>query len=144
MKVRDVLRSKGGRIVSIEDGATVAEAISRLVENNIGSLPVTDPSGRLVGMISERDVLRLIHRHGEAFGRVKISDVMTPDPEYCDLDHDVEAVMGKMSECRIAKVPVLCDSELCGIISVGDVVKVLYEKAQVENNQLMSYIHGAY
>ena len=53
---------------------------------------------------------------------------MTPDPVSCNLDEDVEAVMGKMSECRIAKVPVLCDSKLCGIVSVGDVIKVLYDK----------------
>lgn len=144
MKVRDVIKSKGGRIISIEDGATVAEAISRLVENNIGSLPVTDAQGRLVGMISERDVLRGIHRQGAAFGQQKIADVMTANPESCDMDHEVESVMGKMSECRIAKVPVLCAEKLCGIVSVGDVIKVLYDQAQTENHQLMTYIHGSY
>ena len=69
---------------------------------------------------------------------------MTRDPQTCDMDHDVEEVMGKMSEYRIAKVPVLCGGKLCGIVSVGDVVKVLYEKVCSENHHLMTYIHGSY
>ena len=143
MQVRDVLKSKGGRIISIGTDASVAEAISLLVQNNIGSLPVTDHEGRLVGILSERDVLRGVHTQGEAYGRLKISQVMTPNPQSCNLDHDVEDVMGQMSERRIAKVPVLCDSKLCGIISVGDVIKVLYDKVMYENEHLKSYIHGA-
>lgn len=144
MQVRDVLQSKGGRIISIGPEATIADAISQLVRNNIGSLPVVDPDGRLVGILSERDVLRGIHEHGADFGRSRIADVMTPDPQSCNLDHDVEEVMGKMSEFRIAKVPVLRDSALCGIVSVGDVVKVLYEKVRSENQHLLTYIHGNY
>ena len=67
---------------------------------------------------------------------------MTRDPQTCNLDHDVEDVMGKMSERRIAKVPVLCDSRLCGIVSVCDVIKLLYDKVNSENQHLMTYIHG--
>ena len=124
--------------------ATVADAISRLVENNIGSLPVIDGDGGLVGILSERDVLRGIHERGPAFNQSRVADVMTRDPESCNLDHDVEEVMGKMSEYRIAKVPVLCDSKLCGIVSVGDVIRVLYDKVCSENHHLMTYIHGNY
>jgi CBS domain-containing protein len=144
MQVRDILKSKGGRIISIGPEATVTEAISQLVQNNIGSLPVTDVEGHLIGILSERDVLRGIHKLGAAFGQKKISEVMTPNPESCNLDNDVEAVMGKMSESRIAKVPVLCDSKLCGIVSVGDVIKMLYDKLHHENQHLMTYIHGSY
>ena len=144
MQVRDVLKGKGGRIISIEPEATVSEAISRLVQNNIGSLPVTDQEGHLLGILSERDVLRGIYRQGEAFKELKIAEVMTSDPQSCNLDHDVEEVMGKMSENRIAKVPVLCDDKLCGIVSVGDVIKVLYDKVTFENHHLKTYIHGSY
>ena len=142
MLVRDVLRAKGHRIITIDCEATVGEAVARLVQNNIGSLPVVDGDNRLVGIFSERDVLRVIHNRGEGFGRLPIREVMTRDPVTCGLDEDVEDIMGLMSDRRIAKVPVTRDDELIGIVSVGDVIKAVHENLQHENHQLMSYIHG--
>jgi CBS domain-containing protein len=144
MLVRDVLRAKGGRVISIEPDATIGDAIARMVQNNIGSLPVTDGDGRLLGIFSERDTLREIHLHGEGYGRVKLSEVMTRSPVTCDIDEDVDCVLGKMSDRRIAKVPVMAAGRLIGVISVGDMIKLLYERARSENDQLMSYIHGTY
>ena len=143
MHVRDVLKSKGGKIISIGLEATVAEAIARLVQNNIGSLPVVNDEGCLVGIISERDVLRGIHNHGERFHDMRVAEFMSHDPVTCDLDADVNEVMGQMSERRIAKVPVLEVSKLVGIVSVGDVIKVMYAQVSTENEHLMSYIHGS-
>src|SRR4051812_43476950 len=144
MQVRDVLKTKGGRVISIDPEASVSEAIARLVQNNIGSLPVVDSEGHLVGIFSERDALRGIHHHGEGFGRTHVTQVMTCNPVTCDLADDVNEVMGQMSERRIAKVPVLHNDKLVGIVSVGDVIKVLYEKVSSENHHLMTYIHGAH
>ena len=107
MQVRDVLKAKGGRVISIDPEATIAEAIARLVQNNIGSLPVVDGEGQLVGIFSERDALRGLHHQGDGFGQMHVTQVMTRNPVTCDLDDDVNEVMGKMSERRIAKVPVL-------------------------------------
>jgi CBS domain-containing protein len=143
MQVRDVLRAKTNRVISIAPEATVCQAIERLVQNNIGSLPVVDDEGNVVGIFSERDVLRGLHNRGEGFGKVRVSEAMTRDPVTCEADDNVDDVMGHMSERRIAKVPVLCNSRLVGIISVGDVVKVLYERVHSENQHLMTYIHGA-
>ena len=143
MLVRDILNAKGNRIISIDPEATVHEAIARLVQNNIGALPVVDHDGRLVGIFAERDVLRIFHNRGEGFGRMRISEVMTPDPITCDILDDVNDVMGKMSERRIAKVPVVEAGTLVGIISVGDVIKVMYDKVATENLHLLSYIQGA-
>jgi len=143
MLVRDVLQAKGNRIVTIDAGATVGEAIARLVQNNIGSLPVVDDEGKLVGIFSERDVLRIIHNRGESFARLPIREAMTRDPITCRVHDDVEQVMGQMSERRIAKVPVTAaDDQLIGIVSVGDVVKALHEKLHSENQHLLSYIQG--
>jgi CBS domain-containing protein len=142
--VRDVLKAKGARVITIEPGATVTEAIARLVQNNIGSLPVVDTDGALIGVFSERDVLRGLHNRGEAFNRMKVGDVMTHDPVTCTPDCDVDEVMGKMSERRIAKVPVLENGRLAGIISVGDVIKVMFERVSSENQHLMTYIHGSF
>ena len=142
MLVRDVLESKGRRVISIDSEATVSEAVARLVQNNIGSLPVVDQSGNLVGVFSERDVLRLIHNRGEGFGRMRVAEVMTARPITCSLEDEVNDVMGKMSERHIAKVPVLRDEKLVGVVSVGDVIKVMYDKLHTENQHLLSYIHG--
>ena len=143
MLVRDVLQSKGRRIITIDCEATVGEAIAKMVQNNIGSLPVVDHDNKLIGIFSERDVLRVIHQRGEGFGRMPVCDVMTRNPITCNLDDDVEHVMGFMSDRRIAKVPVTTGDELVGIVSVGDVIKALHEKLHSENQHLLSYIHGA-
>jgi CBS domain-containing protein len=143
MPVRDVLKSKGSRIITIEAEATTAEAIARMVQNNIGSLPVVDGQECLVGIFSERDVLRGVHNHGERYSSMRVSEVMTRNTVTCNLDDDVNDVMGQMSERRIAKVPVLNESILVGIVSVGDVIKVMYDKVHSENQHLMSYIHGS-
>jgi CBS domain-containing protein len=144
MLVRDVLQSKGRHVIAIDCDATVSEAIAKLVQNNIGALPIVEHGGRLVGIFSERDVLRLIHNRGEGFGRLRVAEVMTRDPVTCHLDDEVDEVMGKMSDRHIAKVPVLSGGQLVGIISVGDVIKVLYDKVHDENRHLISYIHGAH
>jgi CBS domain-containing protein len=143
MLVRDVLHTKGNRVISIDSAATVHEAVAKLVQNNIGSLPVVDQDCRLIGIFAERDVLRIMHNRGEGFGRISICQVMTPDPVTCDIHDDVNEVMGQMSERRIAKVPVLEEGKLVGIISVGDVIKVMYDKVATENQHLLSYIQGA-
>jgi CBS domain-containing protein len=144
MQVRDVLKTKGGRVISIDPEASVSEAIARLVQNNIGSLPVVDAEGHLVGIYSERDALRGVHHQGHEFGQSHVSQSMSCNPVTCDLDDDVNEVMGKMSERRIAKVPVLHKGKLVGIVSVGDVIKVLFERVSSENQHLMTYIHGSY
>ena len=143
LQVRDVLKTKPGRVITIDLEATVQEAIARLVQNNIGSLPVVDAEGRLVGVYSERDVLRGIHNQGATLCRTRVSEVMTHDPVTCALDDDVDEVMGKMTYRRIAKVPVLEHDMLVGIISVGDVIKYLYDRVCSENEHLMTYIHSA-
>lgn len=142
MLVRDVLDAKGRRVVAIDSDASVNEAIAKLVQNNIGSLPVVDHDGRLVGIFSERDVLRLFHQRGEGFGRLHISEAMTCNPVTCGVHDDVTEVMGLMSQRNIAKVPVIEETKLVGIMSVGDVIKVMYDKVSTENQHLMSYIHG--
>ena len=142
MRVREVLKAKNGRMITIAPDATMPEAVARMVENNIGSLPVVEPDGRLVGVVSERDILRELHDRGDQFPHALVRAVMTLDPITCDIDDEVEAIMGQMSERRIAKVPVIDRGRLAGIVSVGDVVKMLYEHTRAENHHLMDYLYG--
>lgn len=144
MTVREVLRNKGNRVVSIGPGMSIADALARLVQNNIGSLPVVDDEGRIIGVVSERDMTRGFHHRGEAFRTMAVSEVMTCNPVTCECGDDVNDVMGKMSERRIAKLPVVEDDRLVGVVSVGDLITLLYERVQAENDHLISYIHGRY
>ncbi len=142
MLVREVLKAKGGRIITVGPGATASAAVALMVDHNIGSLPVLDGEGRLVGVVSERDLIRAVHEGCREFASTTIGEIMTADPATCDIDDDVNQVMGQMSERRIAKVPVLSRGELVGIVSVGDVIKLLYERISVENGHLMEYLYG--
>ena len=142
MLVREVLAVKGGGAILIHPGATVADAIERLVQCDIGSLPVVDDSGRLVGIFTERDVLRGVDRDCTGFHERKLADVMTRAPITCSPEDDVHAVMGQMSRRKVGQIPVVSDSEVIGLVSVGDLIKLLYQKAEAENEHLTSYLYG--
>lgn len=142
MQVHEVLKSKGRRLIAIGPDATVSQAIHRLVEHNIGSLPIVEDD-RLVGIFTERDVLRGVDRDCEGYGKLLVGEVMTRSPVVCTLDDDVQHVMGKMSEHQVGQLPVL-DADRCvvGVVSVGDVIKVLYEQLAHENRHLLEYLYG--
>lgn len=142
MLMRDVLRAKCREVVTITKDRTVEDALTLLVDENIGSLPVLDDSGRLIGIFSERDLLRGMHKDHATFLSKPISEVMTPEPVTCGLDDDVHDVMGKMSSHQVGQLPVLNVCETVGVISVGDLIKTLYDKAQTENQDLKAYIYG--
>jgi CBS domain-containing protein len=143
MQVRDILKAKGGAVYSIGVDATVADAVARMVQHNIGSLPIVDQDNHLVGIFTERDVLRGTDRDSQGLPKALIQDVMTLNPVACNLDDDVHLVMGKMTEFRVGQLPVLLNEQLVGLISIGDVVKSLYEKVETENQHLLAYIHGS-
>ncbi|HEV3122553.1 MAG TPA: CBS domain-containing protein [Isosphaeraceae bacterium] len=143
MQVRDVLKGKGSAVYSMPLDAGVTDAIAKMVQHNIGSLPIVDGENHVVGIFTERDVLRGTHRDPNGFHGTAIRTVMTHNPVCCNLDDDVHHVMGKMSEYRVGQLPVLLNDQLVGLVSIGDVVKVLYEKVEAENQHLMAYIHGA-
>jgi CBS domain-containing protein len=143
MNVRGVLKSKDRRVITIGSEATVSEAVACLVENNIGSLPVVDGVGRLVGIFTERDVLRGLKKRGEGFCLARIAEVMTSDPVTCETEDSVHDAMGKMSEHQIGQLPVMDDGRVVGVVSVGDVVKLMHEVAEAENRHLLNYLYGA-
>jgi CBS domain-containing protein len=143
MLVRDVLKSKARGVIVIGPGDHVRDAVHRLVEHNIGSLPVVDEIGRPLGIFTERDVLYGVARDCDSFGRARVAEVMTPNPLCCALNAEVHEVMGLMSERRVGQLPVLDnDGRVIGVVSVGDLVKILHEHAESENRQLLAYIHG--
>src|SRR5271166_504748 len=142
MFIRGVLEQKARRLITIGPGATVKEALAVFVEHNIGSLPVVGDSGKLIGIFTERDVLYGDHRDSEQFHRQLIKDVMTPNPLTCSSNDAVHEVMGMMSRSRIGQLPVVDEGKLVGMVSVGDLIKSLYNHAEAANQQLTAFLYG--
>jgi len=152
MRIRDILEEKGTGVVTIESGETIHEAIGRLNEHSIGSLIVTAEGEEIVGIITERDVLRVcgercVHLNKppareEATCPYLVQDAMTKDPIIGVLDDGLDYVMGVMTKNRIRHLPILDDGSLVGIISIGDVVNAHLKETDFENRTLRDYIQG--
>jgi CBS domain-containing protein len=142
MRVRDILRGKGAEVVTVSPTDTVFEAIEALVKHNIGSLVVTASNGTVVGIISERDILRESSQRCDRLKETEVGEVMTRDVIIGVPDDDLNYVMGIMTKNRIRHLPILDESGLVGIISIGDVVNSHLSKTEFENRMLKDYIHG--
>jgi CBS domain-containing protein len=142
MLVRTVLDAKKKPVISIGPEATVREALALFVEHNIGSLPVIDASGKLIGIFTERDVLYGDHRESGQFHARLIKGVMTPSPFTCSSDDGVHEVMGKMSRQQVGQLPVVDHGELIGLVSVGDLIRAQYNHVEAENEHLNAYLYG--
>jgi CBS domain-containing protein len=142
MLVGDVLKAKGRRVISIGPEATVKEALALFVEHNIGSLPVAEVTGQLIGIFTERDVILGDHYDFERFHQKLIKEVKTPNPVTCCPKATLAEAMSKMAKQRVGQLPVVEGSELVGLISVGDLIEALYEQVEAENQHLMNYLHG--
>ena len=143
MQIRSVLSTKDRPIISINTDMSVSDAVAELVKHNIGSLPVRDSSGSLVGIFTERDVLRGLQQRGKEFCHESIGSVMTGHVVTCTINDSVHEAMGRMSEFGIGQLPVLDDEgELVGLVSVGDLIRVLHASAEEEKQNLMNYVYG--
>jgi CBS domain-containing protein len=142
MLVRNVLDARGRPVISTGPNAPVRQAIALFVEHQIGSLPVVDSSGKLIGIFTERDVLYGDFLDSEQFHCRVIGEVMTGDPITCGPDDPISEVMDRMCSCRVGQMPVVHDGELIGLVSVGDLVRSLHDGLETENQHLTAYIHG--
>lgn len=140
MKLRQILDSKGSEVYSASPAETLADVVSKLVAYNCGALVVLEGQ-KMVGIISERDILRACAELDEPLhatvGSRMSSEVKTGTPE-----DDVEYVMGVLTRHRIRHLPILDADKLAGVISIGDVVKTQYEELSNENRLLKQYIQG--
>ncbi len=142
--IKDVLREKGAEVISISPGHTIKDAIAELVDRRIGSLLVTDTEGEVVGIITERDILRVVHSQSAGLSRAKVSEYMTTEVCCGVPEDDLDYVMNVMTEKRFRRMPVVEDGKVVGLVSIGDVVKALKSATEYEVRQLQSYISGAY
>lgn len=142
MKIDEILRNKGRDVVTIAPQKTVLEAARVLVDRNIGSLVVVE-GRRPVGILTERDVLRLTALAPEDMGTLPVADTMTRDMVTASPADGLREMMDVMTEQRIRHLPVVDDGELAGIISIGDLVNACRLSVEAENSHLREYIQGA-
>ncbi|MBI5507094.1 MAG: CBS domain-containing protein [Deltaproteobacteria bacterium] len=144
MKIRDIRKNEPIQLQTISPDKTIHQAIQQLCQFNIGALPVVDAGGALVGILSERDVLRLCARSDcQNALASRVADVMTVNLVIGVLDDDLEYVMRVMTEKRVRHFPVLEGRKLVAMISIGDVVKAQYLQKETEARFLRDYMAGA-
>ena len=139
--IKRLLEAKGYDIWSVTPDASVYEAIKLMADRNVGALLVLE-SGKLVGVISERDCTRRLILKERAAKDTQVREVMTPGVIYVRPDQTVEECMALMTAKRVRHLPVLADDQLIGIVSIGDLVKDIISEQEFMIQQLEHYIKG--
>ncbi len=150
MTLRDILHAKGHVVHTIGSDATLDNVVQTLVKHNCGSLIVVDPAPgperrkkpRMVGIVTERDILKACAANKGLLPHMAVISAMTSDVATGSPDDSVEDTMGLMTERRIRHLPVLEGGELVGLVSIGDVVKMQHDQLSMENHYLKNYLHG--
>jgi len=139
MTVQAILQGKGAQVVSVSPGDTVGNVARVLADRRIGAVLVRQES-KVVGVFSERDIVRGLARYGAQSLERPVSDLMTHDVITCKPSESVHDVMERMTARRIRHLPVVDNGQLIGIVSIGDLVKERIEEAEREAQDLREYI----
>ena len=139
MRIADILRSKGSAVATVTETTTVSGLLTELAVHNIGAMVVVGPEG-VLGMVSERDVVRKLHERGPDLLRHEVKDIMSSVVVSCTPDDHIDDLSALMTNNRVRHVPVLHDGRLVGIVSIGDVVKNRMEELQAAHQHLQAYI----
>lgn len=143
MTVKAILAAKGGEVVTIEPSMNLAAAANVLADRRIGALVVTGADRRVVGILSERDIVQALAAHGAAALEMPLSAVMTRRVMTCTPSDTISSLMERMTEGKFRHLPVVEQGKLAGIVSIGDVVKHRLEEMEREQSALRDYIQSA-
>jgi CBS domain-containing protein len=127
-------------VATVKPDATVAEVLEQLADHGVGALVVSTDGTHIEGIVSERDVVRSLHRTGARLLDEPVQTIMTPEVRTCAASDKVDDLMVVMTERRIRHVPVVDGDSLVGIVSIGDVVKSRIGDLEGERNELVAYI----
>jgi len=142
MRVSDVLASKGSSAVyTIAPESTVDELLDALAEHNVGALVVSADGHTMLGIVSERDIVRKLRTVQNA-RELTVESIMTTDVHACGPEDSFGSLMSIMTEQRIRHLPVLEDDQLVGVLSIGDAVKYRMDQLEFERDQLTNYVSG--
>lgn len=140
MNVSSILKRKGTHVETAKPHTTVGAAAQRLTKQGIGSLVILDESGSLLGVLTERDLVRALAEHDESAWNVPIEEVLTECPATCKAEDSLRDVMSLMTRQRARHLPVIAGEALVGIVSIGDVVKGQLEDLELEVGVLRDYV----
>ena len=140
-RVRDILAVKGRDIWSIGPSESVYDAMKLMADKGIGALLVIEGE-KLVGIISERDYARKVILQGRSSRTTQVREIMTSRVAYAELEQNIEECMALMTEMRIRHLPVMESGKICGVISIGDLVKSIIAEQKFIIEQLERYITG--
>jgi len=143
MIVKNILAAKRGDVVTIEATANLGAAVKLLTEQHIGAVVILGADHRVIGILSERDIVRALAEHGATVLSEPVSQVMTRDVATCSEDDAIEDLMGRMTTGKFRHMPVVQQGKLIGIVSIGDVVKTRVEEIDHEAKALHDYIQTA-
>jgi len=143
MRISDVLRAKGDKVVTVAPDTDVRQLLAVLAEHGIGAVVVSADGRTVDGIVSERDIVRALAERGSDVLTEPVTTIHTVEVSSVGSDARIEELMLLMTQQRIRHVPVLADGALCGIISIGDVVKNRIEELESESAALSSYISTA-
>jgi CBS domain-containing protein len=141
-KVRNILQAKGNQVFSVEPTTTVYKAIELMSEKNIGGLIIAGADGNMLGIFTERDYARRVILQGRSSKDTAIGEIMTTDPITVSPDNSIEDCMKLMTGRFVRHLPVLDNGCLCGMISIGDVVRFIIDEQRGIIEELEVYITG--
>jgi CBS domain-containing protein len=139
MRISDVIRGKGAKVVTITPETSVRQLLIVLAEHNIGAVVVSSDGATIQGIASERDIVRQLTSGTDVLDRT-VSSIMTSEVHTCEPGDHVDEVMRLMTQQRVRHVPMLIDGRLAGLVSIGDVVKTRIGELEFEREQLADYI----
>jgi CBS domain-containing protein len=139
--VLNLLKSKGRDVLTVDPDTSVRDAIEKMEAISAGTAVVME-GGVVVGMVSERDVIRKVVLQGQEIDKVKVRELMSTDLTTITPETSLDDCMQLITEKRIRHLPVLCNGSLCGIVSIGDVVKYLIVEKDFKIKNLETYISG--
>ena len=140
MTVSIILAAKGREVVTIEPGATLKTAVALLAQKRIGAIIVLGADNRIVGILSERDIVRAIAEGGAAAFDEPVSQSMTRKVSTCTETETIASLMGRMTEGKFRHLPVVDQGRLVGIVSIGDVVKHRLQEMERDSAAMRDYI----
>jgi CBS domain-containing protein len=143
MTVRAILSRKGRDVATIAPTATLSEAVNLLAQRRIGAVIVTGADDRVAGILSERDIVRVLSERGPSVLQENVAAVMTRKVMTCNETDTVVALMERMTAGKFRHLPVVDQGKLVGVISIGDVVKSRVEEFEGETEALREYIATA-
>jgi CBS domain-containing protein len=139
MQVKEILKVKGNRLVSIEPGGSAVEAVKQMATQNLGSLVVLEQN-RMVGLLTFHEILNAIAQNGGSLGQKRVADIMQREPVTATPEMEVNILRRTMIDSGARYLPVLQDGALLGVISFRDVAKAVLEEQDFENKMLKGYI----